>query len=144
MANSAQSNNPLFLTQTREGVLELEITEPFLRGECLHEMLWLALRDTIDQHRKPCLIIDFQNVKQVTSLTVAVLLRTLNLVDERSISMGLCEMSDGIRQVFKMLHLDGTTLSISDTKSDALSRFENRPTLFDAWTDTDCPSHLDS
>jgi hypothetical protein len=48
-------------------------------------------------------------------------------------SLRLCEMSAGIRNIFKILHLDGTKLVIVDTVEEGIAPVPKVPTLLDAY-----------
>ena len=135
MINRISPSSTRFLsTELNDDVLLLQIEESVLSGECLHEILWLAIRDAITANTSASVIvISLGNVKQLTSLTVSVFLRAVRLSAQHSISLRLCEMSAGIRNVFKILRLDGTKLVIVDTIEEGIAQGSKVPTLFDAY-----------
>ena len=126
--------------ELHKNLLLLRIEEPCLGGECLNEMLFLAIRDSIASHAQATAVaISFANVNQLTSLTVSVLLRAERYATKQGMSMQLCEMRPGIRNVFKILHLDGTKFTITESPFDVLSQHV-RPSLLDAYGTRDSAS----
>jgi anti-anti-sigma factor len=63
------------------------------------------------------LIVDFSNVKYVSSGMVALLVRALKLIREDNLDLRLVKLDEQARQVFRMTHLD-TLFQIEDN-SDA-------------------------
>ena len=109
-------------------VLELRIEEPSLFGPDAHEILWLAVCDAVDAHPPETqVIIDFKNVKHVTSSTISVLVRIRRYIKQESKRLGLFGMNSNVRNVFKMMRLDGKVFLIFDTKDEVLQYLNEHP-----------------
>lgn len=97
-------------------LLVATVEEARLTGECMHEVLWLSMREMIrETPSATTLVISFQHVSHITSLTISTLLRIQRFATDRGIGLSLTDVSDGMREVFRILRLDGTVLSIEGT-----------------------------
>lgn len=114
-----------FFTTERVGdAIIARPVDPYLQGSALAELLRLELQQIIDTSGCKAVVMDFKNVKLVSSSVISSLLGIKRNLTASSIPMKLCCMSDSLRHVFRTLNLDGTVFSIVDDVPLALSSLE--------------------
>ncbi len=105
--------------QRYNDVLVAELVESILRGAIQTEILKLELQQVLAEGT-PTLVVDFRNVKMISSNVVECLLAIQHRAKQLDIKLKLCEMSRELREVFRTLNLDGSVFEIVDTTQSAL------------------------
>ena len=98
----------------------LDRSDPYLQGSALAELVKLELMQIIDSSDATVAIVDFENVKLISSSVISGLLSVKRHLAAANISLKLCGMSESLRHVFRTLNMDGTIFTIVDNVNDAL------------------------
>ena len=114
------SNYRFFMLEVTEDAVVARAVDQHLQGTTLAELIKLELMQIIESMPDKNLVIDFQNVKLVSSSVISSLLGVKRYLTAAQRSMKLCSMTDSLRHVFKTLNMDGTVFEICDTIQDAL------------------------
>ena len=130
-AHRIMQKNRYYRVEEQGDTIIAQIVDPNLQGDALAECLRLELLQIVAERSPKLVVIDFQNVKLVSSLAIASLLT----VNQRLASMGvylkMCSMNESLRHLFRTLRLDGSLFKIYATMSDALSAPMGSPTYED-------------
>ena len=78
----------------------------------------------IDEEKPQNAIVDFSYVVHCSTAVINGLLRAKRRILANDGKLVLCGMTEGIRDAYKMLNLDGTVFSIYDTLQDALDALD--------------------
>ena len=108
---------------TIEQIGDVVVARPvdaYLRGTALAELLRLELQQIVDTTHSKSLVLDFQNVKLISSSVISSLLGIKRHLAASSIPMKLCGMTDSLRHVFRTLNMDGSVFCIVDNVPEAL------------------------
>ena len=89
------------------------------------EVLGADMTDVVDSHQSQHLVVSFSHVSIICSDSIGILLRVRQTITSRGGQMHLCCMSPNIRQVFKLLNLDGTLFKIFDSQEDAVANLKS-------------------
>ena len=108
-----------------------QIVDAHLQGDALAECLKLELLQIVAERSPRLVVIDFQNVKLISSLAIASLLTVNQRLAGMGVYLKMCSMNDSLRQLFRTLRLDGSLFKIYPTMSDALSAPMSSPTYED-------------
>ena len=95
--------------------------DPHLQGTALAELVKLELMQIFDSTGCKTAIVDFHNVKLVSSSVVSSLLGVKRHLSAAGVPFLMCGMSDSLRYVFRTLNMDGTVFNIVDDLTAALS-----------------------
>lgn len=100
-----------------------------LRDESVRSMEALAetkreLFAMVEQFDPKRLIINFASVRYCSSETVGILIQLKTEIKVRDTQLYLCGMRDSIREVFRVLNLDGSVFEIRGTVTNALKSVE--------------------
>ncbi len=109
---------------TIEQVGDAAIARPVdqhLQGTALAELLKLELMQIFETTGCKTAIVDFANVKLVSSSVISSLLGVKRHLSASGIPFLMCGMSDSLRYVFRTLNMDGNVFNIVDDVSEALS-----------------------
>ena len=106
-------------------VIVVELVEALLRGAIQAELLKLELHQVMAEGATT-LVVDFRNVKMVSSNVVASLLAIQRRAKHLDVDLKLCSMVPELRDVFRTLNLDGSVFQIVDSMQAAL-RDDPRP-----------------
>ncbi len=109
-----------FILEVAEDAVVAHAVDPHLQGTTLAELIKLELMQIIDTIPDKNLVIDFQNVRLVSSSVISSLLGIKRYLTAAHRSMKLCSMSDSLRHVFKTLNMDGNVFEICNNVQDAL------------------------
>lgn len=105
--------------------------ESNLMGTSLADSASRDLQNIISTTDSEGLVVDFENVKMISSSMIAALVKTR----ERSLNAGLwfrmSGMSSALRHIFQTLHLDGTVFEIHETLEEAVDSIGTGPTIFE-------------
>ena len=77
----------------------------------------------VDTERPSKMIVDFSRVVHCSTAVINGLLRAKKRVQANGGALNLCGMTEGIRDSYRMLNLDGTVFQIHDTLTDAVQAF---------------------
>jgi len=105
--------------------------DPYLQGSALAELVKLELMQIIDSSDSTLAIVDFENVKLISSSVISGLLSVKRHLTAANISFKLCGMSDSLRHVFRTLNMDGTIFTIVDSVGDALGSDSKTVSYYD-------------
>ena len=108
-----------FSVEQRDRVTVLHLTDMDLLDRLITNELQDELLKFIEANNPPCLIISFKEVRRCSTEIINALLRSRKRVGEYKGKTKLCNMRDEIRDVFKMLNLEGSVFDIYKTDSDA-------------------------
>jgi anti-anti-sigma regulatory factor len=114
------SNYRFFTVEASDDTVVARAVDPYLQGPMLAELIKLELMQIIESAPGKNLVIDFQDVKLVSSSVISSLLGIKRHVTAAKCSMKLCSMTVSLRHVFKTLNMDGTVFEICDTIDEAL------------------------
>jgi anti-anti-sigma regulatory factor len=67
-------------------------------------------------------VVDFQKVTHCSTSVINGLLRTKKRLLNRNGQLGLCGMTDSVRDAYRTLNLDGTVFKIFDTRDHAIAK----------------------
>ncbi len=95
--------------------------DPYLQGTALAELVKLELLQITESTGCKAAVIDFQNVKLISSSVISSLLGVKRQLASSGIPFTLCGMTDSLRHVFRTLNMDGTVFQIVDDIGEALS-----------------------
>ena len=114
--------------EERDGAMIARIVDPYLQGDALAECLKLELLQIVEVQSPQLVVIDFQNVKLVSSLAVSSLLTVNQRLAAMGVYLKMCSMNDSLRQLFRTLRLDGSLFKIYATLPEALEAPLGSPT----------------
>jgi anti-anti-sigma factor len=108
-----------------------EVTELCLEDEQLsdsetYQELSRELAAFIEIEQPAKLLISFRSVSHCTSVAVNSLLNILKLMEQYSGQLRLCDMSEDVRETYRLLNLDGTLFEIHESRDEALQSFDRR------------------
>ncbi len=81
------------------------------------------LASLIDESRPHRLLLGFGYVRKFGSEAVNVLLRIHETIKSQDGQVHICDVPNGVREVFKILRLDGTVFHIAGTMAEGLESF---------------------
>jgi anti-anti-sigma regulatory factor len=119
---------------TVEQVGDATIARPVdahLQGTALAELVKLELMQIFETTGCKTAIVDFFNVKLVSSSVISSLLGVKRQLSASGVSFFLCGMSNSLRYVFHTLNMDGTVFQIVDDVSKALTGNPTSPCYSD-------------
>jgi anti-anti-sigma factor len=82
------------------------------------------LFELVESYAPHRLIINFASVQFCSSATVGILIQLKNQLKSKGTQLYLCEMRESIREVFRVLNLDGSVFEIRATVANALKSAE--------------------
>lgn len=124
-------NNRYYRVEKQGDSVVAQIVEPNLQGNALAECLKLELLQIVAEQSPKLVVIDFQNVKLVSSLAVASLLTVNQRLAGMGVYLKMCSMNESLRHLFRTLRLDGSLFKIYPTLAEALSAPVGSPTYQD-------------
>ena len=114
--------------RTDEAIIA-QIVDAHLNGAALADFIKQELLEMLEDAPKT-LVIDFQNVKSVSSSIISSFLQISNRMRTSDARLVFCAMSDSLRSIFKTLKLDGSVFLIVDSVEEAIS--SKKHSYFDA------------
>ena len=118
-----------FITEESTQAMIVHITEPRMSGQVNAEIFRLELAQLVADTAPRNLIIDFHSVKMISSSFVAALILSKKHLDRDRVSLFLCDMPGSVREVYRILNLEGTMFDIFDSVPSALRAVASRPGL---------------
>ena len=106
-----------FSVDRREDAIIATITDAHLNSAALADFITLELLEML-KTGPVLLVIDFQNVKSISSSAID---GFLHVVRQSNVPLRLCSMSASLREIFRIIKLDGTVFEIFDSVEDALN-----------------------
>jgi len=104
-------------------VTELRLADSSLYDVPRYEELRDELIGFVERQRPARLIVDFSAIEYCSTAVIAAVLMAKRRMESKGGQMKLCGMSDGVRETFQMLKLDGTIFDILATNADAVNAF---------------------
>ncbi len=95
--------------------------DSYLQGTTLAELWKLELQEIGERDDVQEVIVDFREVKMISSSIVSSLLGIKRQMGIHEKSLKLCGMSDSLRHVFRTLNMDGTVFDIFEDVPHALN-----------------------
>lgn len=132
-----------FVVDQREHALVAEIVDSQLQGETVAEFLKLELLKILDTYSPSVVVLDFRNVKIVSTSVISCFLFVNSRLASRGTKLKLAGMSDTLRHIFKTLQLDGTVFQIFETIEEAVSS-PSGPITYEDVCDRSTPFDPDS
>ena len=114
-----------------DDVVVARIVDSYLQGDALAECLKLELLKVVQDKSPRLVVIDFQNVKLISSLAISSLLTINQRLASSGVYLKMCSMDDSLRQLFRTLRMDGSLFKIYDTLPEALGGPMGSPTYED-------------
>ena len=111
------------IVRREHDVLVIELVDPKLFDTITVTQLQEELLRLVDTERPSRAIVDFSRVLHCSTAVINGLLRAKRRIVSNGGELKLCGMTDGIRDAYKMLNLDGTVFQIYDTWEDAVLAF---------------------
>ena len=106
---------------TEEGdVTIVQLVDPKIFDTLVVSDLEDELLDLVELREPKKILVDFESVTQCSTSVINGLLRTKKRLVRRDGHLGLCGMTDSIRDAYRMLNLDGTVFKIFDTRERAI------------------------
>ncbi len=102
--------------------------EQNLEGETLAECIRLEIDQLLQGESPDKLIVDFTNVRRISSLVISTLLLVRQKLSTRRIPVVLCSLPVPILEIYRTLQLAGTQFQVFDSVNDALAA----PTVLDS------------
>ena len=97
----------------------------------ISEFLRLELRELLTSPDFRALVIDFKNVKMISSSSIQTLLNARDHAFDADVEIRLAAMQPSVLYVFETLNLVGTVFRIFDSTDEALENLGAAPTFFD-------------
>jgi len=119
MTEAPRSN---LTSRVDQGVLVVTFTTRQIQDEKVSEAILQELTALIDQHRARKLVIDFQNIRYISSVAFRPLLNIRRKLNEVSGRLVLCGLSQVVGDVFyttKLVSPDGSFAAPFELESDA-------------------------
>jgi anti-sigma B factor antagonist len=104
-------------TYAKDGILTVVFDDPRILDETKLEELGRELIETLNKTTEERVILDFRNVKFMSSSMLGKLVQVHKKAGEFKVKMKLCSIDPEIRQVFKITKLD----KLFDIESDEAS-----------------------
>ena len=111
------------MVRREDNVLVIELIDPKLFDTTTVTQLQDELLRLVDAERPSKAIVDFVRVVHCSTAVINGLLRAKRRIATNGGELKLCGMTDGIRDAYKMLNLDGTVFQIYDTLKNAIDAF---------------------
>jgi anti-anti-sigma factor len=110
-----------FIVDEANSAVIVRLTEPKLYGDVLAEMLKSELSSLVKSLRPKCLLVDFDGVNMISSSVIGVLLLVKKQLEKYGAKITLCGMPIPIREVYRVLGLDGNIFDIRSSIEEALT-----------------------
>jgi len=107
--------------EIRAGSIVICFVEQDLEGETLAECIRLEIDQLLQFERPDKLIVDFTNVRRISSLVISTLLLVRQKLSARRIPVFLCSLPVPILEIYRTLQLTRTQFQVFDTVNDALA-----------------------
>lgn len=107
-------------TEKVAGCIVVRFVESDLRGETLAECIRLEVDQLLNYERPAKLIVDFTNIRSISSSVISTLLLLRKKLMERRIPLVLCSVPVPILEIYRTLQLAGTQFQVFDSINDAL------------------------
>ncbi|NLH15912.1 MAG: STAS domain-containing protein [Phycisphaerae bacterium] len=114
--------NPKLSVEYVDSVVVATFTSEKILEDVDIQALEKTLLPLVDQDRKPLIILDFSNVKFLTSSVLGLLIRILKKVNEAGGGLRLCGINAKILEIFNITRLD-KVFEIVSTREKALVEF---------------------
>lgn len=108
------------IVRLADDVLVIELIDPKLFDTTIVTQLQDELLRLVETERPSKAIVDFGRVVHCSTAVINGLLRAKKRVISNGGQLMLCGMTEGIRDAYKMLNLDGTVFQIHDTLDHAV------------------------
>jgi anti-anti-sigma regulatory factor len=118
---TAMSGYRFFTTEQIGDATIARPVDPHLQGTALAELVKLELLQIFEATACKTAIVDFQNVKLISSSVISSMLGVKRQLSASGVPFLMCGMSDSLRYVFRTLNMDGNVFNIVDDVSEALS-----------------------
>lgn len=112
-----------FNVESEDGITILQLTDLELLDRLLTHEMQEDLVHFVDSQKPSKLIVSFDRVRRCSTEVINAMLRARKRVSALGGDMRLCSMRDTIRDVFRMLNLEGNVFDIFDTLDDAKAGF---------------------
>ena len=109
-----------FTTEQIDDATVARPVDAYLQGTALAELLRLELQKIVEVSGSKSVILDFRNVKLISSSVISSLLGLKRSLAVSNIPLKMCGMSESLRHVFRTLNMDGSVFCIVDDVSSAL------------------------
>jgi anti-anti-sigma factor len=109
-----------FQVDVRDNGVILHLLDVDLIDRSVTNMLQDEILAYIENEQPSHVIVSFNNVSRCSTETINILLKALKRLRQYEARLSLCSMRAPIREVFKVLNLDGTVFPIYNTASDAI------------------------
>lgn len=110
----------LIATEARGGATVVSVLEPQLTTHVVAEMLESELLHVVHELRPAIFVLDFEQVRMISSATIGVLLRVRQRLLEQGGQLRLCRVNVPISEVYRVLNLDQNLLLVFDTVEQAV------------------------
>jgi len=104
--------------------------DQYLQGTALAELVKLELLQITETTGCKAAVVDFRNVKLISSSVISSLLGVKRHLNAHHIPFTLCGMSESLRYVFRSLNMDGTIFQIVENVSAALTAQDVKVTSY--------------
>lgn len=112
-----------FRVQMQESATVLHLADTKLFDSLDLNELREELVELAEKLKPNRLLINFGAVTHCSSEVINILLRVKEVVDSYGGQLKFCGMSKNLREVYKLLNLDGRVFKIYDTANEALTQF---------------------
>jgi anti-anti-sigma regulatory factor len=110
-----------YLLEQRDAAIIATFVDAYLQGEMLAELLRHELFEIADQLSPKVVVLDFRNVKIVSTSFISSLLLIQRRLGVDGTQLRLADMSDTLQNIFQTLRLKGEVLTIYATTDEALA-----------------------
>jgi anti-anti-sigma regulatory factor len=104
-----------FTVDTSQNATVVLLTERQLCGDIVAEVLKLELTSVVDSLAPRALLIDFQNVRMISSSVVTAFISLKKKLVGTGAKLKLCALPVPIREVYQTLNLEGSVFDICDS-----------------------------
>jgi anti-anti-sigma regulatory factor len=116
-------DHPLYELVQQNDVTRVQFVPSKLFGHALISELRDSLNQLIESEKPGKLLIDFGRIEYCSTELINVLLGVKKLLVASGGQLKLCGMRDDVREVYRMLNVDGNVFNIYGTESDAIADF---------------------
>lgn len=109
--------------EQRENVTVIHLLDSHLLDRVLLNELYDELVSYINENQPSQLLLSFGYVLRFGTEAVNCMLRARRCVAAYQGELRLCDMQDGIHEIFKVLRLDGAVFNIYGSTADAITAF---------------------